>query len=166
MSALLPVPAAAGPRSRRTTNIVIALISVVVMTLVVGYLVMPTRYAFALDSVGVTRIPANEAVVYGKITNAAGHAQPGFTITVSKPRKVHHHVKYVRVAQAKSNSKGLYRIVLHKVSGKYKVSVSGRVAGKVRTAAKVLTLRLKHAYRISAHVTKKHVFTFLPVSSY
>lgn len=174
MSATLTPPATGTtgttPTKRRRTNIVVAVISVLVMTLVVGYFVMPDRYAFAIDSVTVTRIPAKQEVIYGKVTAANGAGQRGFSVTVFQQHRVRRHrkivKKYVRVARSTTNAQGLHRKALREPRGVYKVVISGRIGGKLRSAAKVLTLKPGHAYRFNARITKRRMFTLLPVSSY
>jgi hypothetical protein len=142
---------------RQVRNVVVLVVSATVVLLVAGYVAIgPSERVYA--AIGkVSMTSASRAVVYGKVTTAAGSrpvAGAGVNIFRAGGSKLH------LLAHGKTNGKGLYRIVT--VAGKLKIVFvvnrhSGSLTAKVKPGEHI---------EVSAKVARGSKFIFLPVFNY
>ncbi|WP_375490721.1 carboxypeptidase-like regulatory domain-containing protein [uncultured Jatrophihabitans sp.] len=151
------------PTIRRSArNIVVAGSSLLALTAVLLFLVSPSSDALTLQAKSVGHASHGSEVLYGKFTNAAGKPIKHAHVTISK--KVGNHRE--KVASFSTNSKGVYRKVLHRRKGVYRITVSEHVGHRTYRASKSMHLKPGHTYRVGGRITKHSVFSFLPISTY
>lgn len=140
-------------------SVVLGLLSLVVLSGLVGYFVGPTQEALAA-TVTATRISSVRDVVYGTVKDEKGRPESDFRVVAYHFR--HGHLVIDRIT--KTNKKGVYRVDIPGRSGVEYLQVNNRSNGSRKHVK--FNIRPGHAYRVAAHYTRTSFFFVLPIFSY
>lgn len=122
------------------------------------YLIAPSSASVAMNVGQVGRVQPKTEVVFGKVSNLAGHPVTHAKVLVLKDTRV--------VAQFSTSARGLYRGVVRLATGRYDIEMIVPLGHQVVRGERSVLLQSGRAYRASGHLTTRGIFSFLPVSSY
>lgn len=130
--------------------------SLLIVALVCLYVWSPTTQVFAMST---SSISYGQTVFYGSITNTSNKPIANARVALYHYTSAH---RQVVDAVVFTNAKGVYRTVLHRTGREYyQFSYKGE-----RSKQHYLTVKMGHAYRISAHLQNVSIFAFLPLFNY
>jgi len=137
--------------------------SVVIVAVIALFLAGPSgspTISFRLTSYAIS---TRDIVIYGKVTTPTDHAVNGAEVKIY--RTVRHRTR--TLDEVRTNSKGLYRLVLKHLS---KVTLHEKIVirfDKRRYSSAIRFIaRPGHAYGVSVHLAQRGGLFFLPINSY
>jgi hypothetical protein len=144
-----------------TRSIAMACMSVAAVAAAVSYLAEPTSLALAVSVVDLGRVSAHQEIIYGAARTVSGGPLAGVHVAIakaSKPSKA--------VLKSTTRADGTFRAVAHMASGRYAISASVRVRGKLVTTTTRARLALGRAYRITIKQRRGGGLSVVPVRGY
>lgn len=180
-----PAPQPPRPVGRRLRSSLIATTSLLVVLGGVFYVVAPATptlegsfgeiaagdipsydedvtFEYSLAAAEVARKKRYSQTFYGSV-QSAGVPVSGARLTV---RGVQKKTRKYRASASIGRAGKAYRARASLMPGRYRITISAKVAGRSKSVSRTMMLRNKRSYRASLQVRESGIVTMLPISSY